>query len=105
MTARAVIVALGMGVLALPLLFSQSMPAQVTSATLSGTITDASGAGLPDARISAKNLDTSQSTSTQADSAGLYSLPNLRPGNYEISIRARDSLQKHWGRPSSQEPR
>jgi len=86
MTARAAKVALGMGVLVLLLLSSQSMSAQVADATLSGTITDASGAGVPEASISAKNLDTSLFTTTQTDSAGLYRLANLRPGNYEISI-------------------
>jgi len=90
----AMVVALGMGVLFLPLLRSQSMSVQVADAALSGTITDASGAGVPNARISANNLDTNQSTTTETDSAGLYSLTNLRPGNYELSISGQGFVTK-----------
>jgi len=94
MKARAVTVVLGLGVLMLPLLFSQPTSAQVADATLSGTITGVSGAGLPSARISVKNLDTSQSTTTETDSAGVYSLPNLAPGRYEVSISAEGCTTK-----------
>ena len=86
MMAKAVVVVLGTGVLILTLLVSQPLSAQVAEATLSGTVTDASGAGVPNARISVKNLDTSQSATTQTNSAGLYSVPNLMAGKYEISI-------------------
>jgi len=87
-SARTAKFALGIGVLMLPLLFSQPVGAQVADATLSGAITDSSGAVVPKATISVKNLDTSQSTATQTDSAGLYSLRNLTPGEYEVSIMA-----------------
>jgi hypothetical protein len=88
MQARAATVVLVLAVLMLQMLSSQPMSAQIADATLSGTVTDASGAGVPNARISVKNLDTSQSTTTQTNSAGLYSLPNILPGKYEVSISA-----------------
>jgi len=59
--------------------------AQDATATLSGTITDSSGKVVANARVSLKNLATSDSTETQTDSAGLYKVPNLAAGEYEVS--------------------
>jgi hypothetical protein len=82
-----------MGCLAVFLAFictfnSSSVRAQVTGATLSGTVTDPSGSIIAGADVAIKNLGTGIVRSVTTDSAGLYSAPNLIPGDYEVSVSA-----------------
>jgi carboxypeptidase family protein/TonB-dependent receptor-like protein len=62
--------------------------AQVVGATLSGTITDPSGSVVPNAQVSVRNTATGVTRAVTADTAGLYVLPNLLPGTYEVSVTA-----------------
>src|SRR6202795_3376659 len=62
--------------------------AQVAGGTLSGTVTDQSGAGVPEAQISIKNIATGVTRVVSCDPAGFYSAPNLLPGTYEITTMA-----------------
>src|SRR6266576_4964712 len=58
--------------------------AQVVGATLSGTVTDASGASVPNAQVSISNPATGVTRAVTADAVGFYAAPNLQPGNYEV---------------------
>lgn len=68
------------------LISSASLCAQTGTATLSGTITDMSGALLPDVSVTITNQETSVSVHTESNLAGIYSVPNLNPGHYWILI-------------------
>jgi carboxypeptidase family protein/TonB-dependent receptor-like protein len=57
---------------------------QTTTATLSGVVRDASGAVVPDVKITSKNTQTGAIRSTVSDSDGRYSLINMLPGQYEL---------------------
>ena len=59
------------------------------NAAISGTVTDTSGAALPNASVSIKNLATGQMTTATTDAAGTYKAENLPPGDYEITASAR----------------
>ena len=63
-----------------------SSSAQV-SATLSGVVTDQSGAAVSGAAVTAQNLDTSLSRSTITNSSGRYQLFALPVGRYEVQVR------------------
>jgi hypothetical protein len=62
--------------------------AQVAGATLSGTVTDQSGALLPQATISIRNVSTDITRTTTTSAAGFYSVPNLLPATYDVKASA-----------------
>jgi hypothetical protein len=68
-----------------------SMPAIVlaqSTATLSGTVKDPSGAVLPGAQVVLHNLGTSVERTVTSDSAGQYVVPSLAPGDYSLRVTA-----------------
>ena len=68
--------------------FPVRLHAQVVGGTLSGTITDASGAVLPNAQVSIKNLGTGIVRTIATNAAGLYTAPNLLPADYVVTTSA-----------------
>jgi hypothetical protein len=63
--------------------------AQQAGATLSGFVLDPSGGLVANATVSIKNLATGVIREVQSNSEGLYSTPDLLPGNYEIEAEAK----------------
>jgi hypothetical protein len=74
--------------LACVLVVSPRIYAQVAGATLSGTVTDQSGAVVAGAQVSTKNTGTGISVTVNANSDGFYSAPNLQPGTYQVTTSA-----------------
>jgi len=81
-------VVVGCSVAILSALLPISSTAQVSGATLTGTVTDASGAVVGTAQVSIKNDATGEVRVVKVDTAGVYSAPNLLPGNYDVSAAA-----------------
>ena len=61
---------------------------QAVNGTLLGTITDASGAAVTGAKVSATASETGAVHETVTNESGNYSFPDLRPGTYAISAEA-----------------
>src|ERR1700676_2910242 len=72
----------------LSMLVSVPVHAQVSGATLSGTVTDPNGSGVPNVTVSIKNTAMGIAREVATDTAGFYSVPNLTPGVYEVSFSA-----------------
>jgi hypothetical protein len=58
--------------------------AQVTTATITGTVTDSSGAAIADAMVEVKNVATGISQTTTTDGQGRYTVPSLGIGDYDV---------------------
>src|SRR5579872_2118217 len=70
--------------------------AQVAGGAVTGTITGESGAPMPDVRISVKDVSTGLVRSATTNTAGLYSVADLAPGNFEMTIGAAGFTTQLW---------
>src|SRR5689334_23258010 len=66
------------------LLLSSNSRAQVSSATISGTTRDSSGAMLPGTEVVVRNVETGISRSASTDVGGRFRIPQLGLGSYEV---------------------
>ncbi|MGA8451853.1 MAG: TonB-dependent receptor [Candidatus Acidiferrales bacterium] len=62
--------------------------AQVSGATLSGVVTDTSGAAVPNANVAIRNVATGVVRSVTSNQDGFYTAPNLLPSSYEVTASA-----------------
>ena len=60
--------------------------AQVVGASLGGTVSDASGGGLPEASVAIRNTETGALRTGITDSAGRYSFPSIPVGMYQVTV-------------------
>ena len=57
-----------------------------TNATLTGTVTDSSGAVIPAAEIAIMNMETGESYATSTNETGNYTIPFIKPGTFELIV-------------------
>jgi hypothetical protein len=70
------------------LLLSACLFAQDFRATLTGLVTDPTGAAVPDATVKVTNIETNTSKEVKTTSLGNYTIPYLDPGNYKLEVTA-----------------
>src|SRR5579864_2998480 len=71
--------------------FGVSWPAfgqSLTSGGVTGTVTDPSGAAVPNATVTLKNNDTGAAASVTSNDTGAYRFALLNPGSYTVSVAA-----------------
>ena len=83
---RLILSALLASSLAVP--FSQRLLAQSDSSSLTGAVTDASGAVLPNAKVTIRNNATGQESVLTTNASGNFNLPNVPPGDYHVSVES-----------------
>ncbi len=74
--------------------FSANNAALQSSTSLQGTVTDASGAGVPNARVTVRNEETGVSQSTTTDQSGHYSFYGIPAGNSALFVQANGFQQQ-----------
>lgn len=75
------------------LLFAFVLPAsflaaQMNRGAINGTVSDASGAGVPVAKVTIRNTATNAVSRTETSSSGQFTIPGLPNGPYEVTVEA-----------------
>lgn len=67
--------------------FAASSALTLSTATLTGRVTDSNAAAIVGAKVDANNIDTNLAFSTVTNGEGLFVIPNLPPGRYRIFVQ------------------
>jgi hypothetical protein len=78
------------------LLFGIAAWAQTTTGALVGTVTDGTGAAIPGASVTAAETATNWQTSATTNDSGGFSIPNLPPGDYTVTIEKERFRKSVW---------
>lgn len=70
------------------LLVTMPACAQNITSSISGTVTDSTGAVLPNATISVRSNATGQLLSTKSSQRGAFTVTNIQPGSYTVTAEA-----------------
>lgn len=76
------------------LLLAISAAGQTISSTISGIVTDPTGALLPNVHVTLKEAGTGLTQTANTNSAGLFSFPNINPGTYDLTFEDRGFKQR-----------
>src|SRR6201991_4536069 len=83
--------------IAVLLICSAAAWGQTITANVNGTVTDPSGAVIPNARVQATNVDTGVVTETTTNNDGIYNIRFLQIGNYNVTMTAQGFATTTYG--------
>lgn len=83
------VVRLHLALFSLIALLPAGLPAQQTTGTIRGTVTDPTGGAIVGAKVTITNNETGVTRSAVTDLSGGYSVPLLRPGQYTVKTEAK----------------
>ena len=63
-------------------------PAQIATAELDGSVLDSTGAAVPNATVTATNVETAIAHKTVSGKNGEYVITDLPPGDYTLTVEA-----------------
>lgn len=78
----------GIAIFTCCLLWVSAMAAQTTTGAITGTVMDASGAIVPNVKVTVTNTATNVANGTQSNDSGVYNFPFLPAGNYKLTAEA-----------------
>jgi hypothetical protein len=81
----------------LAFMVSLAAPAQTITGSITGVVTDATGAVVPGATVAATNVDTGVTVTGPTNSAGIYNLRFLQIGKYTLSTKASGFTAQNYG--------
>jgi hypothetical protein len=70
--------------------------AQVAGGSVAGSTRDESGAILPGVHLSIRHVATGEVRTATSDTSGVYSIPALPPGSYEMTVSAPGFVTQVW---------
>lgn len=76
---------------------SLAVPAQTITGSITGVVTDTTGAVVPGATIAATNVDTGVTVTAPTNSAGIYNLRFLQIGKYTLTTKASGFTAQSYG--------
>jgi len=65
---------------------ASGLQAQTTNAEILGTVRDASGGVVTQAKVTVKNIETGIGRDIETNADGRFRMPQLQPGSYSISV-------------------
>ncbi|MGA8538185.1 MAG: carboxypeptidase-like regulatory domain-containing protein, partial [Terriglobales bacterium] len=65
----------------------QNVYAQTNRASITGTVTDTSGALVPGVEVTVTNTGTNEANKTVSNKDGIYVVPDLFPGQYSVEFK------------------
>src|ERR1700676_2506187 len=73
-----------------------SLRAQVAGGAITGTVTGESNTPMPDVRVSIEDVGSGQSRMASTNTSGIYSVSDLPPGRYEMTVSASGFTTQLW---------